>query len=257
MKGLRKKLRKGGGTLPGRSSFWFSLVAIFLAMMTGLVSTASAAITFNSSVEYPSSGSYGDPYAITSGDFNNDGYPDIAFVEVKDHKLYVLLNNGNGTFTKVFDVKVDKKPQGIACGDLNNDGKIDIVVSRVDGDDVRTYLGNGDGTFTYKGGYAVKNAPVGVVLARLDSDSYLDLIVCNSGDKSFSVLTGKGDGTFNASVRYATNVNTPWAAAVGDFNNDGKIDVVIAHNSDDKKASVFSMMVQEFFTKVVDVFSIW
>jgi Bacterial Ig-like domain (group 3)/FG-GAP-like repeat len=54
------------------------------------------------------------------------------------------------------------------------------------------------------------------------------LAAANEYDKSVSILLGKGDGTFQAHVDYAAGAS-PTSLAVGDFNGDGKADLVVAN----------------------------
>ena len=56
------------------------------------------------------------------------------------------------------------------------------------------------------------------------------MVVANAGDGTLSVLLGNGDGTFQAAVGYTVGGN-PQALAVGDFNGDGRLDVVAASGS--------------------------
>src|SRR6266567_4309693 len=74
----------------------------------------------------------------------------------------------------------------------------------------------------------VGDAPVSVVAGEFNNDGITDLAVANSADNSVSILLGQGDGTFarSSGSAFSTGGNLTTAVAVGDFNNDGKLDVV-------------------------------
>jgi hypothetical protein len=63
----------------------------------------------------------------------------------------------------------------------------------------------------------------------MNGDKKLDLVVGTAYDTGLSVLLGNGDGTFQSPIytAFSTN-NVPRAIVTGDFNGDGKVDVVIA-----------------------------
>lgn len=95
----------------------------------------------------------GSTSGLTSGDFDNDGYPDLYLGNFSDPGCKLFRNNGDGSFS---DVTVSAGVTGhtdtrtVAWGDYNNDGWLDIFVSH---HDFFTYSNimwrnNGDGTFS-------------------------------------------------------------------------------------------------------------
>ncbi len=83
-----------------------------------------------------------------------------------------------------------------------------------------------------------------VAAGDLNGDGKIDLVLadqcannsnCSSG--SVSVLVGNGDGTFQTAVSYSTGALNALSVAVGDVNNDGKLDVIVASNCDSNNCS--------------------
>jgi hypothetical protein len=87
----------------------------------------------------------------------------------------------------------------------------------------------------------VGSAPTSVATSDFNGDGILDLAVANANDNTVSVFLGKGDGTFSSSGTFTVNRNpfptlcvtgcssVPIAIAVGDFNNDGKLDLAVTN----------------------------
>ena len=74
--------------------------------------------------------------------------------------------------------------------------------------------------------------PLGLAVGDLNGDGKPDLVVTNEDQGNVAVLLGKTDGTFEAPKTYdlGPNASTPFVA-LGDFNNDGKLDVAVALGS--------------------------
>lgn len=71
--------------------------------------------------------------------------------------------------------------------------------------------------------------PAALAVADFNGDGNLDIAVANTISNTISVLLGNGDGTFHPPVITQVNVtNTIGAMVVGDFNEDGKQDLVVA-----------------------------
>ena len=121
------------------------------------------------------------------------------------------------------------EPYSIAVGDFNHDGKLDMAVASIlTATHVSVLLGNGDGTFKPAVNYDSGLQPISVVTADFNGDGNPDLAVADSGSSSnnVAILLGNGDGTFQAPKFYSTP-SAPTFVAVGDFNNDHKLDLVL------------------------------
>ena len=178
-----------------------------------------------------------EPYSIVVADMNGDGKLDLVTANAGSLTVSVLLGNGDGTFQPAILNRnigaTDGAPYSMAIGDFNGDGKLDVVLAQEFQGEVSVMLGNGDGTFSNAVNYAVGTNPVFVAIGDFNHDGKLDLAVANRGPgftsrSTVSILLGNGDGTFQPAVNYAAGV-APFSLAVGDFNRDGKLDLVVVN----------------------------
>ena len=162
--------------------------------------------------------------AIATGDFNNDGFPDLAIAD-QSGNIQIFLGKGDGTFTAGASINPLDEGEGmgiepsLATGDFNGDGNLDLVVNGH-----HILLGKGDGTFTV--GAPVNNIyGTNAQVADFNHDGKADIVVF-TGDSDFQVLLGNGDGTFsNGPTTGSTGGGIFFT--VGDFNGDGIPDIAV------------------------------
>jgi FG-GAP-like repeat/Abnormal spindle-like microcephaly-assoc'd, ASPM-SPD-2-Hydin len=174
----------------------------------------------------------GDTYGFgipAFGDFDHDGRLDMALPGLDfgvQRELYTFLGNGDGSFQSpgLYPLSGRNWNAGTAAvADLNRDGNLDIIT-----DGLFVFLGNGDGTFNSIGGPSVNAA--GVQLGDFNNDNKLDAVLFGYSGSAQAVtsLLGNGDGTFQNPQTWLGDFMSQAFFAIGDFNGDGKLDVISA-----------------------------
>jgi hypothetical protein len=113
--------------------------------------------------------------------------------------------------------------------DFNGDGRLDLA--GIGAQSAAVLLSNGAGTFGARVEYQLPTFAQDLAAGDFNGDGIQDLVVTiNDPQIDLSLLIGRGDGTFAAPVNFANTSGFDSPAVVAtDLNNDGSLDVVIAH----------------------------
>jgi hypothetical protein len=202
-------------------------------------------------------------FGVIVSDLDNDGWPDI-YVANDSAPHFLFHNNGDGTFTEkalVAGVALsgdgrEQAGMGVDAGDFNGDGLLDLVVTNFSHDYNTLYENHAGGFFSdssYRAGLARGSGPFmgwGVGLVDIDNDGRLDLFVANG--HVYPQVDAHGIGTkylqrkqlyWNVDGRTFKNVTddvggglllekSSRGAAFGDYDNDGRLDVVVTNIND-------------------------
>jgi len=169
---------------------------------------------------------FNGPFSVAVGDFNRDGKQDVVVANRSGPVgIAVLLGNGDGTLLPPVNYSAGQFPIGVATADLNHDGILDLVVAS---DGLYVLLGNGDGTFQAAMRSGLNYDPNSLAIGDFNGDHIPDAVAAGSSNfvGTVSMLLGNGDGTFQAPIDITFPSDFVSAVAVGDFDRDGKPDVV-------------------------------
>ncbi|CAF1035788.1 unnamed protein product [Adineta steineri] len=177
-----------------------------------------------------------DRFAI--GDLNNDQDVDIVFVDKNEHKIFILLGNGDGYFSyqneATFSIINDTLPTYITLADFNRDTCLDIAITNHDKDHIRVFRGNCGGYFSEESTFYTDlySSPVFIHAADFDRDGILDIISWNSESMNLGIFLEYGDTGFKTQKSSFTGLNSKLIDIdIADFNNDTHPDVIFIYNT--------------------------
>ena len=178
------------------------------------------------------------PNTFTIGDLNNDGRVDIVYTSNSFSYFGILFGEGNGTFrtvTKYFCVR-GSYPWSISLGHYNDDSFIDIAVSLYFDTGINIYLGIGNGSFRAPtrlstGDYS---RPAYLRIADFNNDHQDDIVVASNVVNAIQIFLVHYDADFTSETSYMTGSSPhPASISIGDLNNNGQSDVVLANPGSD------------------------
>lgn len=88
------------------------------------------------------------PLDSVAGDFNKDGYLDLAASNRYSKNISVLTNSWNSTFFPKQDFNIDKQPNCMTTGDFNDDSMMDIAMTNCDDGNIIVLINNTGNTST-------------------------------------------------------------------------------------------------------------
>lgn len=202
----------------------------------------------------------GKGLGLAIADFNGDGRIDV-FIANDSVPQFLYQNKGDGTFEEVAlfsGVGVDGDGHvyagmGVDFADYDNDGLPDLVISDLAYQKYALYRNNGDGSFTYAtdnsglGGLTLLHSGWGLRFIDYDNDGWKDLLVgqahvLDTVELAYPQLhyrepmllaRNTGHGFIDVSADSGAMFHQSWASrgmAVGDLDNDGRLDAVVTTN---------------------------
>jgi Calx-beta domain/FG-GAP-like repeat len=180
------------------------------------------------------------PISVKVGDINGDTKPDLIVADYFMNKVVLMIGAGNGSFGAPSYVNVGNGPYQVDIGDVNHDGKLDFATTAYFDLGVSVFLGDGAGNFAAASGspFTAARGLRALRMADLNGNGDLDIVAVNYDANNVSVLLGNGSGGFVAASGTPALVGSaPVDLATGDFNLDGKLDVVTANSSNGSSVS--------------------
>jgi hypothetical protein len=170
------------------------------------------------------------PYALAVGDFNRDGYPDLAVSNTDNNSISLYLNNQVGGFLAPQSYAAGTGPSKLIAADINNDGAVDLIVVNTASNSIGVFKNNGNGMLETMVSYTVGTAPKALSVADINNDGSLDIVVANSTDNTLTVLKNDGSGSFSL-AQTITVGSGPSAVVLKDLDNDGAVDGVVSNKN--------------------------
>ncbi len=169
-----------------------------------------------------------EPAALAAGDWDGDGDLDIAAADPTSSTLWLIGNDGRGSFTIHALALPERNPVFVVSGDFNGDSRADLATVNIRSDTVSLLLSQGGGTFAAPLDAAAGLAPIQAAIADFNGDEALDLAVIDMVTNEIAILVNKGNEGLDERIVIGRDTSLS-ALAAGDFDGDSAPDVAYAH----------------------------
>ncbi len=144
---------------------------------------------------------------VVLGDFNGDGFRDVALEDGNfSSQVSVLLNPGDGALGAPISFATDTV-NFLLAEDVNGDLDTDLVTTHgsLAPGELAVWISNGDGTFALPVHYTSSNTFDLIEPADLDGDGFLDFVYAINN--TLFVRINAGDGTLGTEVSYPSGLS--------------------------------------------------
>lgn len=178
--------------------------------------------------------------SIAAADLDGNGTTDLAVAGDAAGAVSVLLGRGDGTFISTPALSAGERPVSIASGDLDRDGRLDLVTANSAGPSVSVFRGMENGRFELPVEVPLRWPPSSIIIKDVTGDGVPDVVVSVfflssflTQDDASAVAIISGAAASLASPFYLRVGLHPASVASGDFNGDGRADIVTVNSSSD------------------------
>jgi FG-GAP-like repeat/Bacterial Ig domain len=205
-----------------------SLFSLLLLTTASLAQTPPTTVTFNNQTYNTGS----NPVAVVSGDFNQDGQPDLAVIDHPSSSVRVLLGQGGGLFSLGSQANTGTGPAQIVTGTFTLSGHQDLAVANAD-KTMTILLGKGDGTFVTES-FPLSGVPMAMIAADFLNDGLTQLatVECAAAAQapcSLNIYQSDAHALFlhSQSIPLPSAPTFVGLIASDDFNHDHKPDLAV------------------------------
>ncbi|MEK7263672.1 MAG: FG-GAP-like repeat-containing protein [Bacteroidota bacterium] len=177
----------------------------------------------------PTAGS--SPYGIAAGDWNGDGYLDLAATNFEANDVSVCYFMNDTTYNPITTFEVGDAPKDIIAGDWDRDGDIDLATANFSSNNISVLMNDGNGVFTSSNDTSNGVGTASLVAVDIEGDGDFDFAAINSTTQSLVMLINDGNANFTANTPISM-ATAPVSITSGDVNgNDGDMDIVVTTSS--------------------------